>query len=397
MNKNLLKVSTLCAAGTVLLIASQIKPIAASFAKEEPVAGISLSLDSFYNHSTLGNISVLAQNRAMILDNVSLASTEENFVNISDTERVEDVVRPEDEPVVESPEETSEEDMIEAIKSKYENIGIATVDNYLNIREKAGEDSKIIGKLPKDAGATIYGIDEDGWAKIKSGKVTGYVMSTYLTTGEEAEELAKKVGVKTATVTGETVKLREKATTESACITLIALGEELEVLKVEDEWVRVVVDNDKGWISRELVEISYELKKAVSNAELETGTSSGVSSTRANIVAYAKQFLGNRYVWGGTSLTNGADCSGFVMSVYKHFGYSLNRTSGAQSSNGTSISPSNVKAGDLLFYSNGGRINHVAMYIGNNQVIHASNPRSGIKISNANYRKPVKAARIIND
>lgn len=394
MNKNLMKVSTLCAAGAMLLLASQIKPIAASFAKEEPVAGISLSLDSFYNHTSLGSTSVLAQNRVM-----TFASTEESIVALEDNanaNNVDDIVNLEDEPISESPEDTSEEEMIAAIKAKYENIGIATVDNYLNIREKPGEDSKIIGKLPKDAGATIYNIDEDGWAKIKSGKITGYVMGSFLTTGAEAEELAKKVGVKTATITGETVKLREKATTESACITLIALGEELEVLKVEDNWVRVAVDNDKGWIARELVEISYELKKAVSNEEIEAGNS-GVSSTRASMVAYAKQFLGNRYVWGGTSLTNGTDCSGFTMSIYKNFGYSINRTSRAQASNGTSISPSNVKAGDLLFYSNGGGINHVAMYIGNGQVIHASNPRSGIKISNSNYRKPVKAVRIIND
>ena len=265
----------------------------------------------------------------------------------------------------------------------------------MNIRKKPGEDKKIIGKLPKNAGATIYNIDKNGWAKIKSGKVTGYVDSSYLTTGKKVEALAKKVGMKTATVNTTTLKVREKPSTKSTCITLIPLEEELEVIKTKDEWVKVIVDSDKGWVSKEYVDISYELKKAVPNEEVKA--SDTVSSTRANMVAFAKQYLGNRYVWGGTSLTNGTDCSGFTMSIYNHFGISISRTSSAQANNGTTISSSQAKPGDLVFYSNGGGINHVAMYIGNGQVIHASNPRSGIKISNMNYRTPVKAVRILND
>ncbi|ROR29384.1 SH3 domain-containing protein [Mobilisporobacter senegalensis] len=379
MNKNLVKVSTLCLAGTALLTASQLKTIAASFTVEKPVAGISLSLDSFYNTTTVGNMSVVKLN---------MASTEATVVMADDT------LSPEEEPVMEEPETSDEAEIEKAIK-KYENIGIATVDNYLNIRKKPGEDEKIIGKLPKNAGATIYDIDKNGWAKIKSGKVTGYVMSSFLTTGKEAEELAKKVGVKTATVNTTTLKVREKPSTDSTCITLIPIEEELEVIKTEDEWVKVVVDNDKGWVSKEFVDISYDLKKAVPNEEL--GASSGVSSTRANMVAFAKQYLGNRYVWGGTSLTNGTDCSGFTMSIYSHFGIGISRTSRAQATNGTTISSSQARPGDLIFYSNGGGINHVAMCIGNGQVIHASNPRSGIKISNMYYRTPVKAVRILND
>lgn len=319
MNKNLVKVSTLCFAGTALLTASQLKTIAASFTVEKPVAGISLSLDSFYNTTTVGNMSVVK------LDNMVALSTTSAVVD--------DTISPEDEPVMEEPETTDEAEIEKAIKSKYENIGIATVDNYLNIRKKPGEDEKVIGKLPKNAGATIYSIDKNGWAKIKSGKVTGYVMSSYLTTGKEAEELAKKVGVKTATVNTTTLKVREKPSTDSTCITLIPIEEELEVIKTEDEWVKVIVDNDKGWVSKEFVDISYDLKKAVPNEEVES--SNGVSSTRANMVAFAKQFLGNPYVWGGTSLTNGTDCSGFTMSIYSHFGIGISRTSRAQATNGT--------------------------------------------------------------
>lgn len=383
MNKNLVKVSTLCLAGTVLLATSQLKTIAASFTVEKPVAGISLSLDSFYNTTTVGNMSVVKLDKMV---EASITSANSN-----------DMLSSEDKPIIEEAEEVDEAEIKKAIESEYKNIGIATVDNYLNIRKKPGEDEKIIGKLPKDAGATIYNINKNGWAKIKSGKVTGYVKSSYLTTGKEAQDLAKTVGVKTGIVNTTTLKVREKPSTDSTCITLIPIEEELEVIKTEDDWVKVTVDNDKGWVAKEFIDISYELKKAVANEELESNSSNGVSSTRANMVAFAKKYLGNRYVWGGTSLTNGTDCSGFVMSIYNHFGYGISRTSRAQSTNGTTISASNARPGDLLFYSNGGGINHVAMCIGNGQVIHASNPRSGIKISNMYYRTPVKAVRIIND
>ena len=115
------------------------------------------------------------------------------------------------------------------------------------------------------------------------------------------------------------------------------------------------------------------------------------------MVAYAKQFLGNPYVYGGTSLTNGTDCSGFVMRIYEHFGYGLPRTSSAQAGATRTISSSEAKPGDLFFYGNGSSVSHVAMYIGGGQVIHASSKRTGIKISNAFYRTPIKVGRVIND
>ena len=115
------------------------------------------------------------------------------------------------------------------------------------------------------------------------------------------------------------------------------------------------------------------------------------------ICEFAKQYVGTRYVWGGTSLTNGADCSGFTLAVYRNYGISLPHSSRAQANCGTKISVSEVKPGDLIFYGSGRSINHVAMYIGNGQVVHASNSRTGIIISNMYYRSPVSAARIIND
>lgn len=106
-------------------------------------------------------------------------------------------------------------------------------------------------------------------------------------------------------------------------------------------------------------------------------------------------FVGNPYVYGGTSLTNGADCSGFIQSIYRNFGYSLPRTSGEQSRAGSAVSLSSLRPGDILYYTSGGSVNHVALYIGGGKVVHASNRRDGIKISSYNYRTPAGARRII--
>ena len=117
---------------------------------------------------------------------------------------------------------------------------------------------------------------------------------------------------------------------------------------------------------------------------------------RSEIVTYALQFVGNPYVYGGTSLTNGADCSGFTMSVFAHFGISTGRSSRDQAAKGKEVAVSAVQPGDLLFYASGNYINHVALYIGNGQVIHASTAKSGIKISPSNYRTPCKAVSFLN-
>lgn len=121
-----------------------------------------------------------------------------------------------------------------------------------------------------------------------------------------------------------------------------------------------------------------------------------VSATRTAIVAYAKQFLGNPYVYGGTSLTNGADCSGFTQSVFAHFGITTGRSSRDQAANGKQISLSAIQPGDLLFYASGSYINHVAIYIGDGKIIHSSNPTTGITITKYNYRTPSKAVTFLD-
>ena len=113
--------------------------------------------------------------------------------------------------------------------------------------------------------------------------------------------------------------------------------------------------------------------------------------------SYAKQFIGNPYVWGGASLTNGADCSGFTMSVYKQYGIAIPHSSVAQSKMGAGVSLSEAKPGDLVFYAKGGTVNHVGIYVGNGQVVHASNPKQGIKISPVGYRTIHSIRRFIKD
>jgi len=148
-------------------------------------------------------------------------------------------------------------------------------------------------------------------------------------------------------------------------------------------------------VSEDYVEVRSDLETAITLTELIYGQ--GVSDVRVDLCQYAKEFLGNRYVWGGTSLTKGADCSGFVLSVFAKYGVSLPHSSRAQANMGTSISASELKPGDLVFYAKGGTINHVALYIGGGQVIHASSPKTGIKISAYNYRTPKKMVRILHD
>ena len=121
------------------------------------------------------------------------------------------------------------------------------------------------------------------------------------------------------------------------------------------------------------------------------------TAQREAIVAYAKQFIGNPYVYGGTSLTDGADCSGFVMKVFEYFGIDTGRDSRSQAANCTEIGLNDIRPGDLLFYASGNYINHVAIYIGDGKVIHASNPSTGICIADAYYRTPYMAGTFITE
>jgi len=298
------------------------------------------------------------------------------------------------------------------------NIGLANVETNLLIRSGPDESSKIIGKLPKNACCSILEENNNGWTNVSavtaSGEtLTGYVKSEYLITGDLATAMAKENGFYVAVSQTDGLNVRKEPNTSSQIIDRIAKGEELlidinDYMVITDdpeysEWVKVQLDSDDregsegsyGYVAKIYVELTYKLPYAVSMKELQYGT--GVGQRRIDLVNKAREYLGGRYVWGGTNLDRGVDCSGFVQQIFKKFGYSLGRTSRDQARGGKKITASELKPGDLVFYGSSSYINHVAIYIGNGKIIHASNRRDGIKISNMRYRTPVAYRRYIND
>lgn len=363
-----------------------------------------------------------------------VSRTEESAEEETELEIVEAVM-----PVIKEPKVKLSDAEISAQEDE-EVLIIAQVSDYVNIRSIPSTDGEIVGKLYNNSVGTLIS-EEDGWYKMKSGNVDGYVKAEYFKSGAEARRIADEVGNKIATVNTTTLKVRSEASLEASVLGLVPMGDELTVLDEENNFVKVSIEEGDGWVSMDyvIVQTEYvtaesieeekarlekeqkakeEARKAAQAAEEriraeqakkeQTQTSgsdkkessstqqasapvvSSGSGLGAAVANYACQFVGNPYVYGGTSLTNGADCSGFVMSVYKNFGVSLPHSSAADRSVGYSVgSLAEAQPGDLICYSG-----HVAIYIGNGQIVHASTAATGIKISNANYRTPVAIRRI---
>ncbi|MDF2484333.1 MAG: hypothetical protein K0R46_501 [Herbinix sp.] len=317
--------------------------------------------------------------------------------------------------------------LLSTTKAQDTNLAFAKVNNYVNIRSKASEDSKILGKLYKENAATILK-KVGGWYQVKSGAVTGYIKSNYLITGKKAEEYSETVGTTIATVNTTTLKVREKASENSSVLTLVPIGDEYKVTKEKEDWVRILIDEStSGYVSKDFVELNKVYGEAISIKEEQailvaqaansrstskaktsesaqksnetkslSVSSSNDSSVREKLVDYARRFEGNPYVWGGTSLTRGADCSGYTQSVFDDLGINIPRTSREQAASGRRVSMDDIQPGDLIFYQRNGRINHVALYIGNGKVIGAKSRSEGIRITDYNYRTPYKAVSYIN-
>ena len=294
--------------------------------------------------------------------------------------------------------------------NRYEHLVISKVTNYLNVRSSPADegDKNIIGKMPSKAAGDILET-LDGWYKIRSGSITGYITADpqYTATGQEAIDLATQAASLMAIVRTDRLNVRMEPNTDSKIWTQISKEERYPVEKQLDGWVQIDLDtgdsgngeeNDGAYISTRdnNVDVQYALTEAIKFSPMEE-TANQQASLRSKIVNYALKFVGNPYVWGGTSLTNGADCSGFTQSVLRNFGISVPRVSREQANTGKGIKSSDMRPGDLIFYTNSkGTINHVAMYIGNGQIVHAASRRSGIKISTWNYRTPAKIRNVID-
>lgn len=287
--------------------------------------------------------------------------------------------------------------------NQYGNIVVSKVNNYMNIRSSPKDegDANIIGKFPGKAAGEILE-SSDGWYKITSGNITGYVKADpqYTAVGDEAKGLAMNTASLMAIVNTDKLNVRKEPSTDASIWTQISKEERYSVIQQMDGWVQIELDggDDDAYISTRdgNVEVRYALGEAIKFSPLEEKANQQASK-RNKIVNYALKFVGNSYVWGGTSLTRGADCSGFTQSILRNFGISLPRVSRDQSNVGRPVKSSEMRPGDLIFYTgSNGRVNHVAMYIGNGQIVHAASRKSGIKISTWNYRNPYKIRSVID-
>ena len=293
--------------------------------------------------------------------------------------------------------EARTQDLKSDVLNHYDNIGVSTARDYINIRKTAKTNGTIIGKLPGKAGCEILG-ESGSFYKIKSGKVTGYVSKQYLATGKRAEDLALQYADLRAIIKIAALKVRSGPGTKYKQWTTIRREETYIVTNQLDGWVEIEIDedSDKGYIStsNNYVEVRYALDQAI---EFHPATK-GPTTLRTNIKNTALKYIGGSYVWGGNTLGAGVDCSGFVQQIFKQYGVTLPRVSKEQAKSGVAVSSGNKKVGDLVFYANSnGVVDHVAIYIGNNQVVHAASTKAGIKISNWDYRTPHSIRNVLGN
>ena len=381
-----------------------------------PSAGVTLALAD--NTTTVQTI----KDNVGTNDNTE-TETQAETKQIEETQNIADLA-------VEEPQE--EMTAAEAEEEGFKSLVIAQVTNYVNVRSIPSEEGEIVGKLYDKSVGTFLS-EQNGWYEINSGNVTGYVKAEFCVTGDDAVELAKQVGTRIATVTTTTLKVRMEPSLDAPVLGLVPIDDDLIVTEELDGWVKVNIEEGDGYVSTDYVALSTEFVKAESKAEEEARlakeeaerqaareaaaaaearraaenaqqnstaaeapaapavTISGGSETGNALAAYACQFVGNPYVYGGSSLTNGTDCSGFVMSVYANYGVSLPHSSSSLRSSGSNVEGGLAAAqpGDIICYSG-----HVGIYIGDGQIVHASTAKTGIKISRADYRQVLSVRRI---
>lgn len=293
------------------------------------------------------------------------------------------------------------------VLNMYDNLGVSKAQDYINIRSSPEDKGieNIIGKFPSFAGGNILG-EENGWLKIESGGITGYVKAELVARGKEAESLAVEHATVMAIVNTDALNVRSSADLNSSAWTKITKDQRYSVINQLDGWVQLELDSgddDEGeqgaFVSTRdnNVSVSYALYEALSYRPAQDRANQA-AKRRSDLVNFACQFVGNPYVWGGTSLTHGCDCSGFTQTIMGKYGVSLPRVSREQAKTGVKVSSENIKPGDLIFYANRrGVVNHVGIYIGNGQVVNAASRRSGIRIYRWNYRTPVAIRNVLGE
>lgn len=402
--------------------------------KSRWIQTIVLSVMAFALVLGAGNLEIHAKTETLLSDQpvAMAAGGEVKQTESGETEDISDetaemteteTLEAETEETVESQEETEE--------NEYADLAIAQVSNYVNVRSLPNTDSDIVGKIYNGAVAQVLSVtgEDHDWFQIVSGNVEGYIKAEFFLYGDAAAEVIDQYVTRYANVIADRLNVREQPSTESKRIGYIDNGERVQLLENQGEWLRVqYTDGKEGYVSSQYVTISEEFvygktleeeakeqeeRKILEERENVTeqevaenvtivvtepvGTYSSNAELRSSIVNYAMQFLGNRYVHGGSSLVTGTDCSGFTSLIYKEFGYSLSRTpSGQLSSNGRSIDYSQIQPGDIICYGKGGKCTHVALYTGNGQIIHSANSRKGVVIYQADYDTIIGIKNVID-
>ena len=292
-----------------------------------------------------------------------------------------------------------DEDLARGVSTRYATVTTTT----LFVRTEPGTEASVLTMLPEGEDVVVYdALDEYGWYRVSTEEGLGYVSGDYVTVRtefrvaeskeEEKERLEREEAERQAAAAAAEAarKAREEEEREAAEAARKTQEEAAKAMARQQTQnaQHAQQKNDK-------VQGSSQGQSSSSFGSNTTAKPQTVSNGQA-VVNYAAQFVGNPYVYGGSSLTNGADCSGFTMRIFEHFGVSTGRTSRDQASNGKQISLSEIQPGDLLFYASGKTINHVALYIGDGKIIHASTSKTGIIISNEYYRTPAKAVTFLN-